>query len=165
MMRAPRRITSALLLLALAACIDDVAPGNDREAHLDPPPTPAPRAPAASLAAIDPGMLKPHTLTAADLAQLPLDVDGACAFHYTTVGAPVVAYAADSPATLKLNGTLIDLPPAGDRVWEDAGLRVEIRPHEAGADDRRRPADLVVRMAAAPDELGFHGLVDCGGRG
>src|SRR5690606_3963664 len=69
-----RMIRSALLLalvplLALGGCNRNTAPGNDREAQLDPAPNPAPRMDAsAALSGIATEVVQAETMSDADLA-------------------------------------------------------------------------------------------------
>lgn len=153
---------AAALLLGLAACTGNTAPGNDREARLDPPEPPAQRAAAASLTQLDPGLLKPETMTDADVATLS-PVAGACLFRYTEVGLPVFVYPANgaAAATIKLNGKLIELPPAGGLAFADGGIRVEMNHPDGVREGGQQPADLVLRLAGARDELGFRGVTYC----
>ena len=61
----------AAIALPLAACNSNTAPGNDREAQLDPPATAAPIEDAASaLANVSPGLMLPETMNSADIAAL-----------------------------------------------------------------------------------------------
>lgn len=153
---------AAALLLGFAACTDNTAPGNDREARLDPPEPPAQRAPASSLAQLAPGLLKPESMTEADLALVSPGA-GACLFRYTEVGLPVFVYPAGgaAPATIKLNGKLIELPPAGGLAFADGGIRVEMSHPDGLEAGGQQQAQLVLRLAGAPDELGFRGVTAC----
>ena len=73
---------TALIALPLAACNSNTAPGNDREAQLDPPATAAPIEDAASaLANVDPGLMLPRTMNDADL--VALGAGQACQFRLT----------------------------------------------------------------------------------
>ena len=150
------------LLFGLAACTDNDALGNDREAQLDPPEPPAEQAPAESLAQVDPGLLKPESISEADLASL--SVPGAsCRFRYTDVGFPVFLYpaGADAPAIIKLNGKLITLPPIGGFHYAAGPIRAEMRHSDGVPNGEEEEAILIVRLAGASDELGFLGVAEC----
>lgn len=150
------------LLLGFAACTDNTAPGNDREARLDPPKPAAERAAASSLAQLDPGLLKPESMTDADVASLSPGA-GTCLFRYTEVGLPIFLYPADGAgaATIKLNGKLIELPPAGGSAFADGGIRVEMNHPDGLPEDGQEEAELILRMERASDELGFRGVTEC----
>ena len=80
-----------LATLGLAACNTNTAPGNDREAHLDPPVQAAPIEDASTaLANLSPGLMLPETMTDADLAAL--DAEGDCQFRLTEVAYPSFVY-------------------------------------------------------------------------
>lgn len=150
------------MLIALCGCIENSAPGNDREAHLDPPAPAAQWAPASSLTAVDAGLLKPQPLTVADLAALP-PTTGRCLYRYTRVGLPVFVYptGGSGAATVKLNGRLIPLAPTGPLAFAAGPIRVEIRHPEGPPTDELAEAQLVLHLRDARDELGFHGFATC----
>lgn len=156
-------LAALALLLGLAACTDNDAIGNDRRAELDPPQPPAERAPAESLSQVEPGLLKPASLAEADLAALSASGRW-CRFRYTDAGFPVFLYPAsgDAPATVKLNGKLIPLPPAGDFQYADGPVRVEMRHPDGLPIEGEEEAVLILRLAGAGDELGFLGVTTCG---
>ncbi len=151
----------ALLGVLASGCVDNVAPGNDREAGLEPPAAPAEVAAAATaLAGVATELLQPEIMTDADLGAAP-DVGGSCLFRFTEVGFPAVAYG--TSAVLKLNGKLVPLPGAGDGRYSDAGIDVTVRPIEESASAGAQfPAEFVLRLPDAPNELGFHGFASCG---
>ena len=150
------------LLLGLAACTDNDAIGNDRAAQLDPPTLPAERAPAESLAQVEPGLLKPAPFTEADIASLSLP-RASCLFRYTDAGFPVFLYPAggDAPAIIKLNGKLIMLPPVGGFHYAAGPIRVEMSHPDGVPTEGEEEAVLILRLAGASDELGFLGVTEC----
>lgn len=156
-----------VLLLAAgtlaAACVDNPAPGNDREAALDPPARPAQVATAeAALQGVSPHLVMPEIITDADQRNLP-DVGGSCRFRMTRVGFPVVVYGRSG--IVKLNGKLVPLDGRGDGRFSAGGVEVSVRPLEDagdGEDDGGQfPAEFVIRLPGASDELGFHGYGEC----
>lgn len=161
MMRKPTFVAVAILL-GFAACTGNTAPGNDREAQLDPPKPAAERAAASSLSQIEPGLLKPEAMTDADVASLSPGAGG-CLFRYTKVGLPVFFYPANGAgaATIKLNGKLIALPPAGGSAFADGGIRVEMNYPDGLPEGGQEEAELILRMERASDELGFRGFTEC----
>lgn len=160
MSRASEVIVALALVAASTACVDNVAPGNDREAELDRPAPPAEVAPASeAIAGVDVGLLLPQIMTDADLAAAP-SVGSGCRFRFTEVGFPVVVYG--SSAVVKLNGKLVPLPGSTDGRYTDGGIEVTVRPVEAQNSDDRFEAEFVLRLPGAPNELGFRGYAECG---
>lgn len=157
-------LTACALLLGVVACTENSAIGNDREARLDPPEPPAERAPAEALAQVEPGLLKPAPMTEADLASLSAS-GASCRFGYTDVGFPVFLYppGGDAPATIKLNGKLITLPPVGGFHFAAGDIRVEMSHPDGVPNDGEEDAVLILRIAGASDELGFAGVAECPG--
>lgn len=155
-------IAKAALLIGLAACTENSAIGNDREAQLDPLEPPAERAPASSLAQLDPDLLKPEAMTESDLASLSLG-GGTCVFRYTQVGFPVFVYPAGGAAAakIKLNGKLIDLQPTGGSAYADGVVRVEMNHPDGLPTDGQMTAELILRFDGVSDELGFRGAANC----
>lgn len=158
-----RRLAIPLALAALAAgCVDNTAPGNDREAQLEPPAKAADVVPAAEATAnVETGLLYPEIMTDPDRGNLPA-MGERCLFRYTRVGLPVFAYGATT-GVVKLNGKLVPLPSTGEGRYAEGAITVTVRPleeQEAGV----FPAELVLRVADAPNELGFHGFAECGVR-
>lgn len=156
----PRTLLPLLLTVVVSACVENTAPGNDREASLDPP------RPAAEVASADVALsgvateiLYPEDMTAADRRAAPGEGEG-CAFRFTRVGLPVFLYGADT-GVIKLNGKLIPLPGRGDDAYEEGGVRVSVRPLDDPEGDEPFPAELVLRFQEAPNELGFHGFSGC----
>lgn len=145
------------------ACVGNTAPGNDREAALDPPPRPAQTASAeAAIAGVDVSLLHPQIMTEADLASTPAE----CRFRFTRVGHPVFVYSlpAVEPGVVKLNGKLVPLDPDGNGRFASGGVSVELRRVDAEAGEPGPQAtDLVLTLPGAPDELGYRGSSECGG--
>ncbi|MDT0577004.1 hypothetical protein RM533_12580 [Croceicoccus sp. F390] len=158
-----KRVSAAVAgaAMLLSACNQNTAPGNDREAQLDPVLTPAPAASAAdALAGIATSAIQPVPLTSADLAGLG-GLGGKCAFRFTAVSFPAFVYDA-ARGTIKLNGTLITLPATSEGRFAEAGLQVLVRPIETDFDSGgRRKAEMIVQLPDAPDELGFRGYEVC----
>lgn len=158
----PRTLVLLLLTALAAACVENTAPGNDREAFLDPP---APAAEVARVGAALDGvataLLLPEIMAGADLRNAPGDGEG-CAFRFTGVGFPVFLYGANT-GVIKLNGKLIPLPARGDGVgvYEEGGVQVSVRPLDDPVGDEPFPAELVLRFQDSPNELGFHGVSAC----
>jgi hypothetical protein len=151
----------ALAALALAGCNRNTAPGNDREAQIDPAPNPAPvmRA-AAALENVAPALIKPETMTPADLAVLrPLAGD--CAVRLTEVAFPSFIYTPGAAGTIKLNGKLIRLPATEPLQYSDQGLTVTLRPGEDRGDAGLEEIDMIVVPPEAGDEIGYSGFNDC----
>lgn len=150
----------ALTTVSLSGCLENPAPGNDREAELDPPATAAEMASAEqALAGVSVGLVMPEIMTDADQATLPA-VGGACLFRMTTVGFPVAVYGASS--VLKLNGKLVRLTREAEGRYGDGGVSVAFRPLDGGVERGGSfPAEMVVRLPGAADELGFHGYSTC----
>ncbi len=164
---ATRRLALVLALAATAACAENTAPGNDREAALDPPATAAEVVPAGeALRGVATGLLMPQIMTDADLRNVPA-VDGRaesadrCSFRMTRVDHPVLVYG--TAAVIKLNGKLIPLAGIGEGRYGAEGVEVTVRPLEDDAgSDSPFLAELVLRFSGAPNELGFHGFSQCG---
>lgn len=150
------------LAVVVSGCIDNSAPGNDREAGLEPPAPPAELASAAAaLDGVATGLLMPEIMPDADVARIP-DIGDRCAFRMTRVGFPVFVYG--TAGIVKLNGKLVPLDRTGDGQYAAGGIRATVRPLEdadAGAGGEPFPAEFVVRLPGAPNELGFHGFARC----
>jgi hypothetical protein len=162
--RAPwrRGVLAAALAIGTAGCTENVAPGNDREAELDPPAAPAANVSAeVALEGVDPSLLQPQILTDADLENLP-NLGERCLFRFTEVGFPALAYG--TGAVVKLNGRLISLLKAGEGRYEDGGISVTIRSLEPdAAPAERTSSEFVLRLPGQAHELGFHGVASCEG--
>lgn len=156
--------TSIPLILGLGVlvfgCAENSAPGNDREASLDPPSTGAEVATAGeALEGVATGLLAPQIITEADLRNLP-EADDRCLFRFTRVGYPVFVYGS-STGTIKLNGKLVPLPARGPDLYAEEGVRVTVRPLEERKENGQFGVELVLRLQGAPDELGYHGFSEC----
>lgn len=101
-------------------------------------------------------------MTDADVASVAPGA-GACRFRYTEVGLPIFIYpaAGAAAATIKLNGKLIELPPAGGSAFAAGGIRVEMKYPDGLPDGGQEEAELIFRMERASDELGFRGVAEC----
>lgn len=150
------------LSAATAGCVENTAPGNDREAELDAPESPASVASAAeALSGVATGLLLPEIMSDADRGAAPSVGGEACLFRMTEVGFPVLLYG--SSAVVKLNGRLVPLPGTGEGRYSDAGVEATVRPLDGDRREARQfPAEFVLRLPGAPDELGFHGYGECG---
>jgi len=147
----------------LPACNSNSAPGNDREAQIDPAPTPAPRMSAAeALSGIAVEAVQPETMTDADIAALG-GLEGRCAIRLTEVSEPSFLYSPGGTGAIKLNGKLIELPPAGGQRFADAGLTVQLRAAEGEGNAGLPEHEMIVMLPGAKDELGFRGYRDCVG--
>ena len=155
------RAAVPLLAAVLATgCVENPAPGNDREAELEPPAPPAQVAsPAEVLSGVSVALVMPETMSDADQGALP-DVGASCRFHMTEVGFPVAVYG--SRAAMKLNGKLVSLPGEAEGRYGAAGISVTFRPlADAAEGEGTYPAEMVLRLPGAPNELGFHGFATC----
>lgn len=158
---------SILLTLALAVvlsgCVENEAPGNDREAALDPPSTGAEVVTAgAAIQGVATELLAPQIITEADLRNLP-EVGERCLFRFTRVGFPVFVYGS-STGTIKLNGKLVPLPARDADLYANEGVRVTVRPLVEQEENGQVAAELVLRLPGAPNELGYHGFSECSGQ-
>jgi hypothetical protein len=101
-------------------------------------------------------------MTEADIASLS-PAAGTCLFRYTEVGMPIFLYPADgtAAATIKLNGKLIELPPAGGSAFADGGVRVEMNHPDGVPQDGQGEGELILRLEGATDELGFRAAAEC----
>lgn len=158
------RARGAVLVLGLgpllAGCVDNTAPGNDREAGLEPPARPAETATVGEATrGVAPALLFPQTLTDVDLENVPAG-ERPCRFHFTAIGLPALAYG--STAVLKVNDRLVALPQAGTGRYAEGPIEVTVRPlEEPDGAGGSFEAELVLRLAGARDELGYHGFSTC----
>jgi hypothetical protein len=157
------RLQALALLPAVvlaSACIENPAPGNDREAALDPAAPPAEVATAGeALDGVAPGLVYPQIMTDADLRAAP-DVGGSCAFRFTRVGFPALVYGSTT-GVVKLNDKLVPLPASGAGAYGEGGVRVTVRPLEDRDGEEQFSAELVLRLQGSPNEIGFHGWGEC----
>ena len=159
------KLSAAALLgsvaLALVGCNENTAVGNDREAQLEPAPTPAPIMLARNaLANVATAAIKPETMTNADIQALG-GREGRCAVLLTEVAFPSLLYEPGGLATIKLNGKLIVLPRTGDATFSDAGLTVALQPGDEEGDAGLQSMTMIIVPPGAEDELGYKGYVQC----
>ncbi len=156
------RMAACLAAAVLAGCGENTAPGNDREASLE---APAPPAELSTASAVTTGvathLLAAETMTDPDLRNVP-DMTDRCVFRYTRIGFPVFIYGSEG-GMIKLNGKLVPLPARGPGEYVDGPVSVTVRPLEEdeGEGGDPFPAEFILRLEGAPNELGFHGFSDC----
>jgi len=149
------------LTATLAACNQNTAIGNDREAQLDPPAEASPIEPASSaLDGVATALVKPETMTNADIAAIG-GARGRCVFRLTEVGFPAFVYEQDGTGFIKLNGKLIPVEPVGPDRYTSGELLVVSRILDDEGNAGLRAQQLIVVPPGAKDELGFTGYVDC----
>ena len=149
------------LALPLAACNQNTAVGNDREARLDPAPTPAPIMGAAeTLRNVATASIKPETMSDADIAALG-GRKGRCAIKLTEVAFPSFLFEPEGRGAIKLNGKLVVLPNAGKARYEDAGLQVTLLPVDEEGNAGLKAMEMIVVPPRAKDEIGYRGYVQC----
>lgn len=152
---------SIIACLGLAACNQNTALGNDREAQVDAPETAAPIMSAeAALANVSTAIIKPETMSNADLQALGPSA-GDCVFKLTEVSFPALAYREGAGATIKLNGKLIPLQSTGAGQFASGDLRVSIRMLDYEGDAGLQGMEMIVVPPGAEDELGYHGFRAC----
>ena len=153
----------ALLALPLAGCNQNTAVGNDREAQIDAAPTPSPIMDAeAALQNVATAIVKPETMTDADLAALG-GREGRCAVKLTEVAFPSFLYEPGASGAIKLNGKLIVLPSTGANRFAEGGLTVALRPIEEEGNAGLKGMEMIVVPPGAKDEIGYRGYVQCFG--
>lgn len=148
---------------ALGACNQNSAPGNDKEAKLDPALAPAQKMGAAeALPGIATGAIQPETMSDADVASLG-GLAGKCTIRLTAVGFPSFLYdESQRTGVIKLNGKLIPLASVDEGVFRDGDLKVTLRAVDKDfGDDGRREAEMIIMLPQAEDELGFRGYEVC----
>ncbi|GGO99587.1 DUF6692 family protein [Stakelama pacifica] len=158
----PLALGTALLL---GACNQNTAPGNDREAQVDPAPTAAPTASAAeALSGIATGAIQPETMNEADVASLG-GLAGNCVIRLTGVAYPsFFEDRANGLGYVKLNDKLVRLGRVAEGHFADGDLRIRLRPAAEDKSDNGLPgAEMVIALPGAKDELGFRGYRDCAG--
>lgn len=160
-----RNIVACLVTcLALAGCHHaNPSTGNDTEAALDPTRPAAPQRSAdEALAGVAREDVQPQTMSQADLDSLG-DTRDRCVFRLTADAWPSFVYGgAPASGVLKLNETLVTLPRANDSTFADGGLQVTLRRvGNSPADGTPQDADLIIRLAGVPQELGFKGYTAC----
>ena len=159
----PAFLTIAPAALALTACNQNTAVGNDREAQVEPAPTPAPVMGAeAALRNVAPALIKPETMTNADIQALG-GRDGRCAVVLTEVAYPSFLYEPEGPGAIKLNGKLIVLPRTSPAEFADGDLTVALQPVDGHGDAGLPAMKMIVVPPEAEDEIGYKGYVQCYG--
>ena len=154
-------IIAAGLALPLAACNQNTAPGNDREARSDPAPKSAPIEPAAAaLANVAVEIVKPETLTDADVMAIG-GTHGRCVFTLTEVGFPSFVYEPGRQGAIKLNGKLIPVTAAGENRFTSGDLTVTMRKVDEKGNAGLQAQEMIVVPPGATDELGYRGYVRC----
>lgn len=148
--------------VALGACNENTAVGNDREAQLEPAPVPAAIVQAGpALANVATGMIKPETMSDADIQALG-GRRGRCAVVLTEVAFPSFLYVPDGPGAIKLNGKLIILPQTEVGRFAAGGLIVILQPVDDEEGDAGLQAmEMIVVPPEAEDEIGYSGYVQC----
>lgn len=162
-----KRLALFAIALFLSGCNQNTAPGNDREAQLEPAPPPAPQERAAeALSGVATEILQIETMSDADVASIG-GLDGRCTIRLTQVGYPSFVYGGpQNTGIIKLNGKLIPLPAVSETTFEQSGLSVVIRPvDEEFGDDSMREAEIIVMLPGAKDELGYRGYESCSKQG
>lgn len=152
---------AAGLFLPLAACNQNTAVGNDREAQLDPAPTPASIERASSaLRNVAPESIKPQTMSDADIEALG-GRRGRCAVKLTEVAFPSFLYEPAGSGAIKLNGKLIVLPRTGEGRYADGGLLVALRTVDEADNADLQAVEMIIVPPGASDELGYRGYAQC----
>lgn len=156
------RATAVIVMIfALAGCNRNTAIGNDREAQLEAAPSPAPiMAPQDALANVSVALVKPETMTRADIAALG-GIHGQCAVRLTELAFPSFVFAPGGTGTIKLNGKLVPLPAQGEGRFARGELSVILRPRDESGDAGLPGMEMIVLVPGAEDELGYAGFLDC----
>ncbi len=153
----------AVLALPLAACNQNTATGNDREAQIEPAPTPAPiMGVEAALRNVATEIIKPETMSDADVTALG-GREGRCAVKLTEVAFPSLLYEPGGSGAIKLNGKLIVLPNTGANEFAAGGLTVTLRILDEEGDAGLQGMEMIVVPPGAKDEIGYRGYVQCFG--
>ncbi|MDF1835783.1 MAG: hypothetical protein P1U62_13020 [Alteraurantiacibacter sp. bin_em_oilr2.035] len=153
--------TFAGLAFALAACNQNTAIGNDREAQVDPAPTPAPIEPAASaLRNIATAIVKPETMTTAEVQTIGGE-RGRCISRLTEVGFPTFVYEPGVRGFVKLNGKLIPLTAEGPDRYSSGELLIATRLVDEEGNAGLQAQEIIIVPPGAKDELGYRGYVQC----
>lgn len=152
---------ASALALGVAGCNQNTAPGNDREAELEPPASPAAIEPASvALANVATAIIKPETMTQADVKAIG-GTDGRCVFRLTEVGFPSFVYEAGGEGFIKLNGKLIPLQAAGRDRFTSDNLLVATRAVDETGNAGMQAMEVIVVPPEAKDEIGYRGYVKC----
>ncbi|AKH41520.1 hypothetical protein FHS61_002008 [Altererythrobacter atlanticus] len=154
-------LTLAALTLPLAACNQNTAIGNDREAELAPEPLAAPVEDAASaLQNVATAIIKPETMSEADIRALG-GKNGRCEVILTEVAFPSFIYEPGGKGTIKLNGKLIPLQAAGKSSFASGDLSVRLNLLDEEGNAGSQGMEMIVVPPGAKDEIGYHGYVRC----
>lgn len=157
------RALALAAVAALAACNQNTELGNDREGQIEPAPTPAPiMGAAAALANVATEVIKPETMSDADIAALG-GRQGRCAVKLTEVGFPSFLFEPGGSGAIKLNGKLIPLPAAGERRYQDGELLVALKPVDETGNAGLKAMEMIIVPPGAKDEIGYRGYVQCFG--
>ncbi|OBX18946.1 hypothetical protein A9995_10425 [Erythrobacter sp. QSSC1-22B] len=149
------------LTATLAACNQNTAIGNDREARLDPPAEASPIEPASSaLQNVATALVKPETMSAADIAAIG-GTSGRCVYSLTEVGFPTVVYEPGAQAFVKLNGKLIPMQAAGRDRYVSGELLLTMRTLDDEGNAGLQSQEIVIVPPGAEDELGYRGYINC----
>jgi|TARA_R100000501_G_scaffold18540_1_gene40548 hypothetical protein len=154
-------IAITALSLALAACNQNTAVGNDREAQVEPAPTPAPIENAATaLRNVSTAIIKPETMSNADIQALG-GKQGRCEVILTEVAFPSFLYEPSGQGAIKLNGTLIPLTSTGPNRFSDGELTVQLNLLDEEGNAGSQGMQMIVVPPGAEDEIGYNGYVRC----
>lgn len=162
--RHPPWLLALASALALSGCNQNTAEGNDREARLDPAPTPAPVSGAGeALRNVETAATKPETMSNADIQALG-GRKGRCAVVLTEVAHPSFLYEPEGRGAIKLNGKLIVLPQTSPGHFSADGLSVTLRPGADKGNAGLTAMEMIVVPPGAGDEIGYKGYGTCFGR-
>jgi len=95
--------------------------------------------------------VQPETMTDADIAAVG-GLEGRCAIRLTEVSEPSFLYRPGGPATIKLNGKLIELSATGEQRFAAGGLTVQLRPVEGEGNAGLAEHEMIVMLPGAKDE-------------
>lgn len=156
-----RIIATTAFSLALAACNQNTSAGNDREAQVEPAPTPAPIENAATaLRNLSPEIIKPETMTDTDIQTLG-GKEGRCEVILTEVAFPSFLYEPGRQGAIKLNGKLIPLSSGGASRFSDGDLSVHLHLLDEEGNAGSRGIQMIVVPPGAEEEIGYNGYVRC----
>jgi hypothetical protein len=154
-------VTLAVVALPLSGCNRNTAIGNDREAQMDHAPMPAPvMTPQAALRNIATELIKPETMSEADIAALG-GLVGRCVIRLTEVAFPSFVYEPGVAGTIKVNGKLVTLPSTGVNRFAQGGLGVTLQPLEEEGDAGLQGMNMILMPPEAKEEVGYSGFVQC----
>lgn len=151
------------IAIALSGCNQNTAIGNDREAQLDPAPTPVPIEPASqALRNVATAIVKPETMSNADIQAIG-GTAGRCVYRLTEVGFPTFVYEPEGEAFIKLNGKVIPLSADGPDRYTSGELLVATRMVDEEGNAGLQAQEIIVVPPGAKDEIGYRGYVRCDG--